>query len=155
MAKKDLTPDDIDPAFIISSFKTNGKPSAPAPVSKPTEQEMVSAEQPTGKAETSPKVETPKPEISKPETDATSRKRKNKTEDYTTLFVQETNLTARLGKTVYIRKEYHERMLKIIQVIGENEVSLFSYLDNILTQHFQTYQDEITEIYKQKEKGLF
>lgn len=139
MAKKDLIPDDIDPAFIISSFKTNGKSSAPVSVSEPTEQEVVSAEQPTGKTML----------------ESTTRKRKNKPEDYTTLFVQETNLTARLGKTVYIRKEYHERMLKIIQVIGENEVSLFSYLDNILTQHFQTFQDEITEIYKQKEKGLF
>lgn len=136
MAKKDINLDEIDPNFIISSFKTSGKPLAPAALNESVEQSTAS----------------PAPAT---ETDAGTRKRKNKTEDYATLFVRETNLTARLGKTVYIRKEYHERMLKIIQVIGENEVSLFSYLDNILTQHFQTFQDEITEIYKQKEKGLF
>lgn len=135
MAKKDINLDEIDPNFIISSFKSNGKAPSLVPPTK--------------------KEEEPKSELDKPETDSTTRKRKNKTEDYATLFVRETNLTARLGKTVYIRKEYHERMLKIIQVIGENEVSLFSYLDNILTQHFQTFQEEITEIYKQKEKGLF
>ena len=83
------------------------------------------------------------------------RKRKNNQENYESLFIKETNLTARLGKSVYIRKEYHERILKIIQVIGENEVSLFSYLDNVLTHHFQTFQNDITEIYKQKNKGLF
>lgn len=136
MAKKDINLDEIDPNFIISSFKTSGKPLAPAVLNEPVEQSAIS----------------PIPSI---ETESGTRKRKNKTEDYATLFVKETNLTARLGKTVYIRKEYHERMLKIIQVIGENEVSLFSYLDNVLTHHFQTFQDEITEIYKQKDKGLF
>lgn len=135
MAKKDINLDEVDPNFIISSFKTYGKPSAPAALNEP------------GQGEVSPTPST--------ETDSGTRKRKNKTEDYAALFIKETNLTARLGKTVYIRKEYHERMLKIIQVIGENEVSLFSYLDNVLTHHFQTFQDEITEIYKQKDKGLF
>lgn len=140
MAKKDINLDEIDPNFIISSFKTYGKPSG---------QDTDSLREPTERVATS------KPETDKPDMDSGTRKRKNKTEDYATMFVKETNLTARLGKTVYIRKEYHERMLKIIQVIGENEVSLFSYLDNVLTHHFQTFLDEITEIYKQKDKGLF
>lgn len=145
MAKKDINLDEVDPNFIISSFKTYGKPSAPEiPAGETVGRDADSSEEPTEKTE-----------ITKPETESGTRKRKNRTEDYVTLFVKETNLTARLGKTVYIRKEYHERMLKIIQVIGENEVSLFSYLDNVLTHHFQTFQDEITEIYKQKDKGLF
>lgn len=146
MAKKELDLDNIDPAFIISSFKTSGRPSPPVPASAEPTQTKV-PEQP---AEPVKEVVT-----NKPETDSGTRKKKSRPEDYTSLFIKETNLTARLGKSVYIRKEYHERILKIIQVIGENEVSLFSYLDNVLTHHFQTYQDEITEIYKQKEKGIF
>ena len=143
MKTKDLDLDNIDPDFIISSFKTNGKPSVPVPASTEAIQAEVSR-QPVEKVETN-----------KPETDTGMRKRKNNQENYESLFIKETNLTARLGKSVYIRKEYHERILKIIQVIGENEVSLFSYLDNVLTHHFQTFQNDITEIYKQKNKGLF
>ncbi|MFT0673079.1 DUF3408 domain-containing protein [Bacteroides hominis] len=143
MKTKELDLDNIDPDFIISSFKTNGKPSVPVPASTEAIQAEVSR-QPVEKVETN-----------KPETDTGTRKRKNNQENYESLFIKETNLTARLGKSVYIRKEYHERILKIIQVIGENEVSLFSYLDNVLTHHFQTFQNDITEIYKQKNKGLF
>ena len=143
MKTKELDLDNIDPDFIISSFKTNGKPSVPVPASTEAIQAEVSR-QPVEKVETN-----------KPETDTGTRKRKNNQENYESLFIKETNLTARLGKSVYIRKEYHERTLKIIQVIGENEVSLFSYLDNVLTHHFQTFQNDITEIYKQKNKGLF
>lgn len=143
MKTKELDLDNIDPDFIISSIKTNGKPSVPVPASTEAIQAEVSR-QPVEKVETN-----------KPETDTGMRKRKNNQENYESLFIKETNLTARLGKSVYIRKEYHERILKIIQVIGENEVSLFSYLDNVLTHHFQTFQNDITEIYKQKNKGLF
>lgn len=143
MKKKELDLDNIDPDFIISSFKTNSKPSVPVPASTEAIQAEVSR-QPVEKVETN-----------KPETDTGTRKRKNNQENYESLFIKETNLTARLGKSAYIRKEYHERILKIIQVIGENEVSLFSYLDNVLTHHFQTFQNDITEIYKQKNKGLF
>lgn len=143
MKTKELDLDHIDPDFIISSFKTNGKPSVLVPASTEAIQAEVSR-QPVEKGETN-----------KPETDTGARKRKNNQENYESLFIKETNLTARLGKSVYIRKEYHERILKIIQVIGENEVSLFSYLDNVLTHHFQTFQNDITEIYKQKNKGLF
>ena len=143
MKTKELDLDNIDPDFIISSFKTNGKPSVPVPASTEAIQAEISR-QPVEKVETN-----------KPETDTGTRKRKNNQENYESLFIKETNLTARLGKSVYIRKEYHVRILKIIQVIGENEVSLFSYLDNVLTHHFQTFQNDITEIYKQKNKGLF
>ena len=73
---------------------------------------------------------------------------------YEMLFIKESNITARL-KTVYVRKEFYERILKIIQVIGNNEVSLFSYIDNVLAHHFKNFQREITTLYKQKQPNLF
>ena len=59
-------------------------------------------------------------------------------------------MKTRSGKVVYIRKEYHDRILKILRIIGENEISLFSYLDNVLKYHFDTFQDDITRLYKEK-----
>ena len=31
---------------------------------------------------------------------------------------------------------------------GENEVTIFSYIDNVLEHHFETFQDDISELYK-------
>ena len=90
-----------------------------------------------------------------PETPKEESRRKRKTQDYETLFIKEVNITARLGKTVYIRKEFHDRILKIVQVIGENEVSLFSYIDNIIAHHFDSFQDEIVRIYNSKNNNIF
>jgi len=85
-----------------------------------------------------------------------NRRRKGKTQDYESLFIRTANgITAREGKTVYIRKQYHDRILKIVQVIGGNELSLFSYLDNVLEHHFATFQDEITTLYNRKNEGIF
>lgn len=53
------------------------------------------------------------------------------------------------AKTVYVRKEYHERIQLILRVIGKDEVSLFSYIDNVLAHHFNTFQEEIKKLYKQ------
>jgi len=74
-----------------------------------------------------------------------------KTEEanYETLFIHESDLPpARFGKSVYIRKEYHDRISQIISVIGVNEVSLFGYIDNVLTHHFENFSDDITRSFK-------
>ena len=94
------------------------------------------------------KDEKPLPEQAEKAKDESKRKRKS--QDYEGLFISESTVTARLGKTVYIRKEYHDRILKIIQVVGNNEVSLFSYIDNVLSHHFDTFQEDISQVYKNR-----
>ncbi|MCX4301997.1 MULTISPECIES: DUF3408 domain-containing protein [Rikenellaceae] len=74
---------------------------------------------------------------------------------YRTRFLKEATIPARIGKTVYIRKEYHERIQLILRVIGKDEVSLFSYIDNVLAHHFETYQAEITELYNEHNRSIF
>ena len=74
---------------------------------------------------------------------------------YVRLFIHESPVCARLGKTIYLRKEFHERIQKIVQTIGNNEMSIFSYVDNVLEQHFSTYQDEITKEYRKRSTELF
>ena len=79
-----------------------------------------------------------------------TKQRIRKQTDYTTLFIRQSDETARLEKTVYVRKEFHDRILKIIQVVGGNEVSLFSYIDNVLAHHFDNFQEDISQVYKQR-----
>ena len=68
---------------------------------------------------------------------------------YRSLFLKEADVPARIGKTVYVRKEYHERIQLILRVIGKDEVSLFSYIDNVLAHHFDMFQEDIKRLYEQ------
>lgn len=86
------------------------------------------------------------------------RKRKLKAQaeaDYQSLFIHESVIAARSGKTVYICKEHHERIIKILHVIAKNDVSLFSYIYNVLEHHFTTYQEDITELYDNNIEKVF
>lgn len=77
------------------------------------------------------------------------RKARSKETDYRSLFLKEAAIPARIGKTVYVRKEYHERIQLILRVIGKDEVSLFSYIDNVLAHHFDMFQEDIKRLYEQ------
>lgn len=82
------------------------------------------------------------------------KKKKQPTGDYEELFLKGSEETARYGKTIYIRKEFHERIQRICQVIGENQVSLYSYIDNVLLHHFESYKEEIRDGYERKQKPI-
>ena len=131
MAKKFNT-DEIDESLIISAVKKNRN-------AEPENIQQKTVQMPG-------QQEAPKEE---------SRRKRAKVQDYESLFIRESTVTARLGKTVYIRKEFHDRILKIVQVIGGNEISLFSYIDNVLAHHFENFQDDITEAYNQKNSSIF
>ncbi len=76
-------------------------------------------------------------------------------QDYKSLFMHKTSLTARSGKTAYISKEHHERIIKMLHVIGKNEVSLFDFLHNVLEHHFSTYKGDITDLYDKNIEQVF
>lgn len=137
MAKK-TNIEGIDENFIINSFRQDDltiPPSARA------------TEIPSGNDE--PETESIQRE------EPRRRKSKSREMDYRSLFLKEAAIPARIGKTVYIRKEYHERIQLILRVIGKDEVSLFSYIDNVLAHHFETYQTEITELYNEHNRSIF
>jgi hypothetical protein len=76
-------------------------------------------------------------------------------QQYETCFFKEVQSRTRDRKVVYIRKEFHERMMRIVRVIGENDYTLFDYLSNVLEHHFDTFQNEITELYRKKNTDIF
>ena len=142
----------LDAGFIIGQAVKSNREQKPDPI-PPPEPQAVPEE--TAQPEPVPVVATAEP-VREPEPPKEENKRKkNKLQDYETLFFKESAIKTRSGKVVYIRKEYHDRILKIVRVIGENEFSLFGYLDNILEHHFSTYQDEITELYRKKNTDVF
>jgi hypothetical protein len=135
------------PAEIVPNSGQSNQPTQPEQPEQPAQSEQpTQVEQP--KAGVIPVTSEPtKVSFEPPKEDG---KRKRKSQDYENLFIRESNVTVRLGKTVYIRKEFHDRILKIVQVIGANEVSLSSYIDNIIAHHFDTFQDDISQSYKNR-----
>ncbi|AIL46958.1 DUF3408 domain-containing protein [Elizabethkingia anophelis] len=70
-------------------------------------------------------------------------------------FLQTHSMPKRGDKSIYIRQEYHERLSRIVQVIGNDEIPLYAYLDNILAHHFELFEKEITDDFDAKYKPLF
>ncbi|MBN2595346.1 MAG: DUF3408 domain-containing protein [Marinifilaceae bacterium] len=95
-------------------------------------------------------------ETKKEKTEGMPKVKKNKSaSDYLALFIRQSDGKARFGKHVSIRQEYHERIQKIVRVIGNNEVSIFNYIDNVLTRHFEDFQEDIVKLYNEKNKDIF
>ncbi|MGL4582280.1 MAG: DUF3408 domain-containing protein [Flavobacterium sp.] len=76
-------------------------------------------------------------------------------ENYVETFLKEVSTKTRDGKSVYIRPEFHEKLTRIIQVIGEDKVSIYAYLDNLLANHFEEFSQTIVEEFNQKYKPIF
>jgi hypothetical protein len=70
-------------------------------------------------------------------------------------FLVAHSMTKRGDKSIYIRKVYHERLSRIIQVIGKDEIPLYAYLDNILEHHFELFEEAITSDFNEHFKPLF
>lgn len=85
-------------------------------------------------------------------------KRWNKREakkNYRSHYLKKADTVARHGKLVYLRPEYHERIRRIARVIGGDEVTLFSYIDNVLAEHFAANKEVITALYDEHNNPIF
>lgn len=78
-----------------------------------------------------------------------------KSESYGTMFLKQQTMACRGEKSIYIRPEYHERIVRIVQVIGDDKIPLYAYLDNILKHHFEQFEKAITEDFHKKSKPIF
>ncbi|MFH6936040.1 DUF3408 domain-containing protein [Flavobacterium sp. FlaQc-30] len=81
--------------------------------------------------------------------------KKEGNQDYESLFFKKPASNARDGKTVYIRPDFHEKLTRIVQVIGEDKISIYAYLDNLLDYHFQEFGERIIKSFNDKYKPIF
>lgn len=76
----------------------------------------------------------------------TPRKRKGGTGDYREIYFQKVELADR--QPLYVSRTTHEKLMRIVTVIGGRKVTVSSYVENILLRHFDQYQDEINALYE-------
>lgn len=92
--------------------------------------------------------------LEKPTVKEKTKIKKTNETDYESLFFKRTDTNARDGKTVYIRPDFHEKLSRIVQVIGEDKISIYGYLDNLLDYHFQEFGEQITKSFNDKYKPI-
>lgn len=115
-----------------------------------------------GETQKSSAAEVSKPNQKKAEKDTEEKKfkQKNKSKEilpdsYGNLFLNAHTMIKRGDKSIYIRPEYHERLSRIIQIIAEDQIPLYAYLDNILAHHFDMFEKEITDDFNNKYRPIF
>lgn len=127
--RKDFDKPNVDEEMIMNIMSGNQTPTVP----KEHQQQEV------------PKEIKPK---EKPRTSS------SKKVNYEETFLVNRFLSGRSGKVVYIRPEYHERLLRIVQLTREEKTTLYSYIDNILEHHFKEFGDDITDYFNKRFKSI-
>lgn len=84
-----------------------------------------------------------------------TKAKKNTDSTYGERFLNTHSMEKRGDKSIYIRQEYHERLSRIVQVIGKDKIPLYAYLDNILEHHFELFEKAITDDFNEKFNPIF
>jgi hypothetical protein len=140
--KKKATPDineELMMNLMVDGVKKEGLQLPPEPPAEEPEKEEI---KPKELAQEKPAVK------------EKSRTKRTNEADYESIFFKKPDTKARDGKTVYIRPDFHEKMSRIVQVIGEDKITIYGYLDNLLDYHFQEFGEQITKSFNDKYKPI-
>ncbi|TGD58979.1 DUF3408 domain-containing protein [Flavobacterium humi] len=74
--------------------------------------------------------------------------------NYEEVFLGNRYPSGRNGKVVYIRPDYHERLLRIVQLTRDEKTTLYSYIDNILEYHFKEFGTDIVDFFNERNKPI-
>jgi hypothetical protein len=138
---KKATPDineELMMNLMVDGVKKDGLQLPPEPAEEPQKQNVNLDELPKDKHSVKEK----------------SRVKKTNEVDYESIFFKRPDTNARDGKTVYIRPDFHEKLTRIVQVIGEDKITIYAYLDNLLDYHFQEFGDQIIRSFNDKYKPI-
>jgi hypothetical protein len=66
--------------------------------------------------------------------------------DYAAVYLKMKELKTR--QCVYTSRDVHGTVSRITRMFPDREVTVGSYMDNVLMQHLEAHRDEINELYK-------
>jgi len=55
---------------------------------------------------------------------------------------------------VYISRDVHGKILRIVNDIAGGEISVGGYVDTVLRQHLEQHKERINELYKKQREDL-
>lgn len=93
-----------------------------------------------------------------PEEDTAARKdgrnppKRNRRGGYDTTYLVRNEIKTR--QCVYISREVHGKISKIVNVIADSEITVGGYIDTVLMRHLEEHRDEINGLYRQERDDL-
>ena len=79
-------------------------------------------------------------------------RRKRQDEDYNELFLRRNEIKTR--QCVYISRDVHGKILKIVNDIAGGDISVGGYVDTVLRRHLEQHKERINELYKKQREDL-
>ena len=77
-----------------------------------------------------------------------------KQESYKSVFLKKRSVCNR--QSVYISGEIQKRIMQIVGVITNKQVSIGSFIDNVLEEHLNKHNDVLSDLYREEmQKGIF
>ena len=61
---------------------------------------------------------------------------------------------AKTRQCVYISRDVHGKILRIVNDIAGGEISVGGYVDTVLRQHLEQHKERINELYKKQREDL-
>lgn len=75
--------------------------------------------------------------------------------EYLEHFMRMGEKPVRSSNAAYIHPEFHERIQRIVQVIGKNRISFSVYVNHVLEQHFIENEGVIRRLYKKNYEDVY
>ncbi|MCX4301996.1 MULTISPECIES: DUF3408 domain-containing protein [Rikenellaceae] len=94
----------------------------------------------------------PEPEQPVAESSKEGGRRKRQNADYTATFLKRNEIKTR--QCVYISREIHNQISRIVNVISDKEITVGGYIDTVLACHLEQHKEEIKELYKKQLENL-
>ena len=79
-------------------------------------------------------------------------RKKRQSADYGTTYLKRNEIKTR--QCVYISREIHNKISKIVNIIADKEITVGGYIDTVLLRHLEQHKDEINELYRREREDL-
>lgn len=81
-------------------------------------------------------------------------RRKQREEAYRGKYLNGRKPEGTAHKAVYISRENHEAVRRIVGMAGENGTIISGYIDRIVTEHLERHVEELESLYRRKKDGI-
>ena len=144
MGSRKVNTEGIDEELLLASIGRRtqevARPTQEVPAAVPTEESTAAPEPP------------PVQPVTREKAQRESGRRKRQDEDYNELFLRRNEIKTR--QCVYIIRDVHGKILRIVNDIAGGEISVGGYVDTVLRQHLEQHKERINELYKKQREDL-
>lgn len=148
MASRKTNTEGIDESLLLASIGKSRAAVVQPPAESPPEREQSQAEGTPACGEEP--VQENGASLRKNERCTPKRNRRSGGYDATYLVRNE----IKTRQCVYISREVHGKISKIVNVIADSEITVGGYIDTVLMRHLEENRDEINELYRRERDNL-